>query len=92
MADFRPDGMRALLNASGHADYRGVLPTIAVPTLLLYGAEDVRAPLPVARELHRQIPGSRLVVIPGVGHLAHAKAPEAFNAEVRQFLHNLAGG
>lgn len=92
MADFHPDGMRALLNASGHADYRDVLPTIAVPTLLLYGAEDVRAPLPVARELHRRIPGSALVVIPDVGHLAHAEAPEAFNAEVRRFLRSLPGG
>lgn len=92
MADFHPDGMRALLNASGHADYRDVLPTIAVPTLLLYGAEDVRAPLPVAWELHRRIPGSTLVVIPDVGHLAFAEAPEAFNAEVRRFLSSGAVG
>lgn len=40
---------RALLSASGHADYRDVLPAIGVPTLLLYGAEDVRSPLTVAR-------------------------------------------
>lgn len=89
MADFHPAGMRALLNASGHADYRDVLPTISVPTLLLYGEKDVRSPLAVAEEIHRQIPGSELVVIPDVGHLAAAEAPEAFNTEVRRFLHSI---
>lgn len=87
MADVRPAGMRALLSASGRADYRPVLPTIAIPTLLLYGADDQRSPLNVAHELHRQIPGSKLAVIPDVGHLAPMEAPDAFNTEVRNFLH-----
>jgi pimeloyl-ACP methyl ester carboxylesterase len=92
MADFRPNGMRALLSANGHADYRDVLPAIAVPTLLLYGAEDVRATLSVARELDRQIPASTLTVIPDVGHQVFVEAPEAFNTEVRRFLHGVAAG
>lgn len=91
MADFHPAGMRALLNANAHADYRDVLPAIAVPTLLLYGTRDVRSPLSVAREMNRQIPGSALVLIPDVGHMAAVEAPEAFNTEVRNFLHRIAG-
>ena len=74
MADFHPSGMRALLNANAHADYRDVLPTIAVPTLLLYGTEDVRSPLSVAREMNRRIPGSTLVMIPDVGHMARRRS------------------
>ncbi|MEK0154660.1 alpha/beta fold hydrolase [Arthrobacter oryzae] len=89
MADFHPAGMRALLSASGRADYRDVLPTISVPTLLLYGERDVRSPLAVARDMHRQIPGAQLTVIPDVGHLAAAETPHAFNAEVRRFLHSI---
>ena len=63
-----------------------------MPTLLLCGAEDTRAPLRVARELHQGIPGSTLVVIPDVGQLAAAEAPAAFNAAVRRFLHSIDGG
>jgi pimeloyl-ACP methyl ester carboxylesterase len=90
MLDVRPASLRALLSASGRADYRDVLPTIAVPTLLIYGEEDQRSPLAVARELHRQIPGAALAVIPGAGHLVFAEAPEPFNAEVRRFVQGLA--
>ncbi|MDZ4092355.1 MAG: alpha/beta fold hydrolase [Arthrobacter sp.] len=90
MADVRPAGMRALLSASGRADYRPVLSTISIPTLLLQGADDQRSPLNVAHELNRRIPGSKLAVIPDVGHLAQLEAPEAFNTEVRNFLHGIA--
>ncbi|MCP9000426.1 alpha/beta hydrolase [Pseudarthrobacter sp. RMG13] len=89
-ADFHPAGMRAILNALGRSDYRDVLPAITIPTLLLYGAEDVRSPLDVARDMHRRIPASELVVIPGVGHMAASEAPEAFNTAVRQFLRRVA--
>lgn len=92
MADFHPGGMRALLNANAHADYRDVLPTIVVPTLLLYGTEDVRAPRSVAHEMNLRIPSSTLVMIPDVGHMAAVEAPAAFNAEVRRFLHGLPRG
>ncbi|MDF9751634.1 alpha/beta fold hydrolase [Arthrobacter sp. ES3-54] len=92
MADFHPSGMRALLNANAHADYRDVLPTIAVPTLLLYGTEDVRSRPSVAREMNRRIPGSTLVMIPDVGHMGAVEAPDAFNAEVRRFLRGVTAG
>jgi pimeloyl-ACP methyl ester carboxylesterase len=42
--DFRPSGARPMLYAMAEADLRPVLPTIRVPTLLLYGEEDVRSP------------------------------------------------
>ena len=63
-----------------------VLPEIDVPTLLLYGDADQRSPLAVAEDLHARIPGSTLVVIPGVGHQSNIEAAERFNAEVRSFL------
>jgi pimeloyl-ACP methyl ester carboxylesterase len=78
-----------MLVAAADADLRDVLPSVAVPTLLLYGAEDVRAPRPVAEAMHRAVPGSRLVLVPGVGHDVALEAPDAFDAEVRRFLRSV---
>lgn len=86
MSDFHPAGMRAMLLAFAEADLRDMLPTIEVPTLLLYGENDQRSPLSIAADLHSSIPSSKLVIIPGVGHESSHEAPETFNAEVRNFL------
>lgn len=90
MGDFHPAGMRAAALGLGEVDYREVLPTITVPTLLLYGGADVRSPVAsVGADLHEAIPGSMLVTIPGAPHLANVEAPEAFNDAVRRFLREL---
>jgi pimeloyl-ACP methyl ester carboxylesterase len=91
MLDTRPGGMIPMLRGFAEADLREVLPRIAVPTLLLYGADDVRSPRPVAEELHARIPTSRLVVMPDVGHVAQMEAPDVFNAHVRAFLRSVEG-
>jgi pimeloyl-ACP methyl ester carboxylesterase len=89
MSDVRPVGTRMTARAFAEADLRDVLPHIAVPTLLLYGDADERAPLSVAEALHAGIPGSKLVTMPELGHEAYLEAPQTFNAEVRRFLHSL---
>jgi pimeloyl-ACP methyl ester carboxylesterase len=86
MAGYHEGGVRQMLHAIAEADLRPVLPTIEVPTLLLYGAEDARSPLPVAEAMHHEIRGSELVVLPGVGHMSNLEAPDRFNAVVRGFL------
>ena len=86
MSGFHPPGMKAMVRALAEADLRDVLRLIEVPTLLLYGDQDVRSPVSVGEALQAQIPASRLVVIPGVGHVSNLEAPERFNAEVRSFL------
>jgi len=89
MSEFHPAGMRSMLFAFAEADLRDVLPTIEVPTLLLYGEADQRSPLEIARNIHAMIPKSRLVIIPGVGHESNLEAPEIFNTEVRSFLREI---
>lgn len=86
MSEFHPVGMRTMLLSFAEADLRDMLPTIKVPTLLLYGEADQRSPLNVAENLHAEIPTSRLVIIPAVGHEISLEAPEIFNAEVRSFF------
>jgi pimeloyl-ACP methyl ester carboxylesterase len=90
MLDVRPAGLRAMARGFAQADLREVLCGIRVPTLLLYGDADRRSPLgTVAAELHDTIPGSRLRVLPGVGHAATMEAPDRFNAEVREFVRSV---
>ena len=61
------------------------LPTIAVPTLVVVGADD--APfLAAADYMAGKIPGAKKVVIPDAGHAANMDQPAAFNAAVRGFL------
>jgi pimeloyl-ACP methyl ester carboxylesterase len=85
MLAFHPRGFRAMARASAE-DVRDVLPHIDVPTLLVYGDRDVRAPLAVAKALHAGISGSRLVVLPDAGHVCNVEAPNEFNDAVRGFL------
>lgn len=86
MLTFHPAGFRAMARAAAE-DLRDALPHINVPTLLVYGDQDVRAPMTVAEDLHAAITGSTLVVLPDTGHVCNIEAPEAFNGAVRNFLH-----
>lgn len=85
MMAFHPAGFRAMAFASAE-DLRDVLPTIEPRTLLIYGDNDVRAPLHVADQLHAAIVGSQLVVLSGAGHVCNVELPDRFNDEVRAFL------
>jgi pimeloyl-ACP methyl ester carboxylesterase len=85
LAAFHPAGFRAMARASAE-DLRNALPHLQLPTLLVYGDQDVRAPLDVARRLHTAIAGSRLTVLPGAGHVCNIEAPDEFNTVVRAFL------
>jgi pimeloyl-ACP methyl ester carboxylesterase len=84
-AAVRRESLGHQLMVMAEADQRDLLPRIAVPTLLVWGELDARSPLAVARRLEGAIPGSRLVVIPGAGHVSNLERPEAFNAAVRDF-------
>lgn len=86
MSEIHPSGTRTMAYALAQADLREVLPRIDVPTLLLYGDADQRSPLSIARELHASIPGSKLTVMPGLGHECYLESAESFEAEVRNFL------
>jgi pimeloyl-ACP methyl ester carboxylesterase len=73
--EFHPAGFRTMALPCP-ADLRDVLPEVQVPTLLLYGDEDVRAPLSVGQALRAAIPNSELVVMPRVGHVSTVEAAQ----------------
>jgi pimeloyl-ACP methyl ester carboxylesterase len=64
---------------------RDLLPGIGVPTLLIWGEQDARSPLSVARQFEQAIPDTKLVVIPDAGHVSNLEQPERFNQAVRGF-------
>lgn len=64
------------------------LPTIAVPALVVVGADDTPY-LAASDYMAGKIPGAQKVVIPGAGHAANIDQPEAFNAAVVDFLDRL---
>jgi pimeloyl-ACP methyl ester carboxylesterase len=86
MSEIRPTGTRAMAHALAETDLRDLLPQIEAPTLLLYGDADERSPLSIANELHATIPGSKLALMPGLGHECYLECAEAFDTEVRSFL------
>lgn len=66
---------------------RSVLPGLTEkPTLLIWGDRDRAVGLTSARELHRTLPQSRLIVLPGVGHIAFEETPDVCNQAMREWL------
>ena len=62
------------------------LEKIAVPTHLVVGDEDQLTPPEMSRQMAKRIPGARLTVIEGAGHLSNIEQPEKFNRAVLEFL------
>lgn len=68
------------------ADQRDRAAAINVPTLVLVGDEDSITPPALSEELASLIPGARLEVIEGAGHLANLEQPIAFNSAIDRFI------
>ena len=67
-----------------------VLSELPVPTLLIWGEEDVIIPVTLARRAAQRFPDLELTVIPDTGHWPHMEQPKEFNSRVAAFL-ELAG-
>jgi 3-oxoadipate enol-lactonase len=59
---------------------------LQVPTLILHGTEDRLIDVGNARRLAALIPGSKLVLLEGAGHVYHSEQPEASDAAVIAFV------
>jgi pimeloyl-ACP methyl ester carboxylesterase len=84
-ADVRPHSLRVALSLMAETDQRDVLPRVGVPALLVWGEQDARSPLSVARQFEHGIRDTKLVVIPDCGHVSNLEQPEQFNRAVREF-------
>lgn len=67
-------------------DYHEIAKTISVPSLLVFGNEDVFTPPEMGRMLHSCIPNSTLEIINHAGHLSPLEQPAIVNEKILQFL------
>lgn len=72
--------------AIGTHDLRARLAEIAAPTLVIHGDRDPLVPPRNGEVLARDIPGARLLMLPGVGHLPPFERPEEVTRAVLAFL------
>ena len=79
-------GLRQSIAALPAHDVRDRMGAIAAPTLVVVGELDEETPPSYAEALAAGIPGARLVVIPGAGHLTPFEAPDALSALLRDHV------
>jgi len=70
-------------------DSSPLLPSIALPTLLIAGDEDQVTPATPMREMARAIRGATITVIASAGHVSPLEQPRAFNEALGAFLAGL---
>jgi pimeloyl-ACP methyl ester carboxylesterase len=76
-----PAGIAAAIGAmKDRPDSTALLGAVACPTTIICGVEDVITPPAESEAMQREIPGSRLVLLPEAGHLSNLENAEAFTA------------
>ena len=76
----------ALAAMRDRPDRSAELAALRCSTLILVGAEDTVTPPAESHAMARVIPGARVVLLPGAGHLSNLEAPDAFVEVLGQFL------
>jgi len=87
----RPRAIR-LIKVARSADTETVedrLPQLEMPTLLIWGRDDVITPPDVAREFEERLPNARLHFIDKCGHAPMIEHPDTFNRIMLDFLRDL---
>ena len=82
-----PGGARAsLMMMMQEADVRPVFSTIRVPTLVVHRRDDQFGSVENSRHIAEQIPGARLVELPGSDTAAYAGDAESLAGEIEEFF------
>ncbi|MFT2018898.1 alpha/beta fold hydrolase [Streptomyces sp. 796.1] len=65
---------------------------LRLPTLICWGTDDAWIPVAKGHELAARIPGARLRLVEGAGHLVQEDAPAELTGALTEFLHEVAHG
>jgi pimeloyl-ACP methyl ester carboxylesterase len=77
---------QALLGGRQSMGFPELVREVRVPTLVIWGAEDTWIPVADADLFARDIPGARVVVLPGCGHVPQEECAPALLPHVLSFL------
>ncbi|MEO7794468.1 MAG: alpha/beta hydrolase [Thermoanaerobaculia bacterium] len=80
------DAFLGLVGPSSEPTYEIDLSQVAIPTLVVWGAEDRLIEAAAAKQRSRELPQASFVVLPGCGHTPMEECPEAFLAAALPFL------
>lgn len=86
IAAIRTESYIDTVHAIVTTDFRELLPTISVPTLIVVGEDDRVFPVSESQYLSNRIPNAKFHVLPGIGHMLNLEAAEPFREAVRPFL------
>jgi len=90
MLKTKPEGAAAALRGmAARDDQTDLLAKIAVPSLILVGAEDAITPVADSEKMHQAIAGSRLHVLENAGHVSNIERTEQFNEALSSFMKEL---
>jgi pimeloyl-ACP methyl ester carboxylesterase len=64
-------------------------PPIGCPTLVMTAEEDYGNSPDMSKAIGAEIPGSKIVVLPGLRHMAMVEAPELYNEEMLNFFNQV---
>ncbi|WP_243336927.1 alpha/beta fold hydrolase [Anaeromyxobacter soli] len=86
LAEVDPTLFVRLLSSAAEHDASPHLPNVAAPTLVVAGERDSFTPMRLSEAIHRAVPGSELVVVPGGTHVAPLEEPELVAERTLAFL------
>ncbi|MGD1096808.1 MAG: alpha/beta hydrolase [Bryobacteraceae bacterium] len=74
--------------ANGSAASTSIAPLLdkKIPVLFIVGAEDQLIQPSIIEAMHRKMPGSQLVKVPGAGHSVYFEKPDEYNRILGDFL------
>jgi pimeloyl-ACP methyl ester carboxylesterase len=87
MSDYASAGpLRATFVRIVNEDLTQLLPRIAAPTLVVWGADDNETPLWMGRQMAIDIPNATLMVLANAGHFSYIDARGEFEQQALNFL------
>lgn len=88
----RPETILKDVAAARAMNLEAMAQGLRAPTLILCGREDRLTPPSLSQRLNELIPGSRLVLVEGAGHMLPLEAPEQVNRAVLAFVESVVAG